>query len=545
MASTALGQIGYAFEPTSAPGEQIGTPPGGSTDVSILSYGNVAASVSATNQPTGSTGMRLHIYVYNNTATGTLTVAGTDINGNSITETTPTIPIAPVQPQSQETGRFDYVTQKVYKTINSSGITTSGLTGGSIKIGGIYGAKAMLPGTLKAVAKYGEYSPDEQRALGDRHTHKVQTIKDVSVDIDIAMYPETSLFIPYALTSQSTPTSTPSSATTLKTTTAVSGSPLSLTTQPTAPGQYLIMVITGTSTSGTIALTGSNDLGASTTETITASGNGTYYSANKYSAIASGGVVITGLTSGSIAITGVFAWNRTFQPTFTPYTLALEWFTGSESMTIPFFAMEGVEFDFDVKKEFTAKIKGIAQERMPIGDRTTLGLSTSRVSTLIQPVDRPIASWQCNVYIDPGTSGAWGVTSFGDMMTGKVKISNAIEGVHTLANQQTFTQLGRGKWTVEFEAKLIYTNLLQIEQFRQDTKQYIQLSFLGRNVGSGNIQQIQFVIPFKYNKFEVTSTAAMKYPEVDIAGIGEYDPTLGSSYQIQVLNSAQNPAYTS
>ncbi len=189
MVSSALGSIGFAFEPIAAPGEQVDTPPGGASDVSILSYSAVAASFSATNQPTGSGGMRCHIYVYNNTATGTVTIAGKDIAGNAISETTPTIPIAPVQPQSQETGRFDYVTTNVYAQINASGITTSGLTGGNLKVGGIYGAKFQLPGTLKVVSKYGEYSPDEHRGLGDRHSHKVQTIKDVDVELDTAIYP--------------------------------------------------------------------------------------------------------------------------------------------------------------------------------------------------------------------------------------------------------------------------------------------------------------------------------------------------------------------
>src|SRR5258708_3691567 len=204
MPAAALGATGFAFEPTAFPGEQIGAAPNGSTDLSILAYGNGAPTASATNQPRSSGGMRLHIYAYNNTATGTVTITGKDAAGNAVTETTPTIPIAPAQPQSQETGRFDYVTQKVFFSINASGITTSGLTNGAIKIGGIYAAKYLLPGTAKINSKYGEYSPDEHRALGDRHTHKIQTVKDVDVELDMAMYPDSSMFIPFALVNSAT-----------------------------------------------------------------------------------------------------------------------------------------------------------------------------------------------------------------------------------------------------------------------------------------------------------------------------------------------------
>ncbi len=554
--STALGSIGLAFEPTTAPGEQIDTPPNAAADVSILSYSAVAATASATNQPTSSGGMRMHIYVYSNTATGTVTITGKDIAGNALAETTPTIAIAPVNPQSQETGRFDYVTTGVYSSINASGITTSGLTSGFIKIGGIYAAKYMTPGTVAITPKYGEYSPDEHRALGDRNTHKIQTIKDVDVSLDMALYPDTGVFVPYVIansvTSPSTLVTNPGSATSLLATTAVAGSPLSLTTQPTAPGMKLILVVTSSSAVGTIALAGKDIFGNNQSETLTcpsqfpqgANGNGTYYSTLVYSAINASGVTVTGLTSGSVAITGVFGWNRNSLPSLSPYTTTVEWFLGSESTCVPFVAWKDLQIDFDVSKELMIKMTGIGQDRLPIGNRGTTPLTASNIVSTSQPIDRPTAGWSCNVYMDPIT-GTAGTTLFGQMLSGSIKIQNPLEGIHTLSNRQVYQQIGRSKWDLALDAKLVYTDVVQLEQYRQDNKQYVQLSFYGRQVSNNQIQTFTVIIPFKFNKFDPVSVPSGKYPEASIAGIGEYDPGIGASYKLTVLNSIQPPNYVS
>jgi hypothetical protein len=306
----------------------------------------------------------------------------------------------------------------------------------------------------------------------------------------------------------------------------------------------LIMLVTGAGASGSVALAGLDRFGNAQSETVTMSGNGTYYSSLIYSAINASGVTVTGLTSGSIAITGVYAWNRSFLPAINPFTQALEWFTGSASFTAPFVAYSDFEFAFDVKKDFTLKATGIAQDMLPIGDRTTVGLTTSRVNPLAQPTDKPNAAWACNVYIDP-ISGTAGTTQFGDMQSGSLKVSNPLEGVHTLTNRQVYQQVSRGKWSAMLDAVLVFTSLLQMEQFRQDNKQWVQLVFGARSVGGGNIQQIIFVLPFKFTKFEPTSNPTDKYPTVAISGIAEYEPAIGASYKVQWQNSVQPPSYTS
>jgi hypothetical protein len=540
MGSAAIGSIGFAFEPTATPGEQDGF---------FLAYSAVAATSSAANQPTGSSGMRAHIRVYGNTATGTVTIVGKDINGNALTETTPTIPIFNSALNSQEQAAFDYVTVGVYSAINSSGITTTGLTNGFVKISAIVAARYLLPATAKIVPKFGEFSPNEHRALPDLNTKKIQTVEDVSVDLETTLYPNGSLWSMYSImnsvTNPGTPTSSPGSPTSLLTTTAVSGSPLSLTTPPTFPGMKLVYVVTSASVAGTIATTGTDIFtGETVTDTIVASGNGTYYSNYTFTSVQASGIVVTGLTSGSIAVTGVFGYNRSFFPSINPFSLTTEWYTGTDSVCVPLTSFEELGLDFDVEKEFKLSAKGLGQWYLPIGSRLTNPMTASRVVSLAQPLDYPQAAWACQVCIDPLTNSP-GTTQFGDMLSGKFTIKSPNKGIHKLTNRQTISTVYRKKVSIAVEAKIDYTNVIQWENFRQDIKQYVQFNFYGRNVGGGNIQTIQVIIPFKFNKFEVTSTPDADFAQADIAGIGEYDGGIGASWQVNWLNSYQAPNYTS
>jgi len=546
MPSTGLGSIGLAFEPTTInPGEQVdnnGSP--------ILTLQAVAATLSATNQPTGSTGMRCHVYVYGNTASGTVTIAGTDINGNSITETSPTIPIFDNTLQSNEVARNEYVTTNVYGTINSSGITTTGLTNGTFKIGGIPGAKSLAPGIAKIDGKYDMYSPDEHRAIGDRHTHKVQTIKSVDVELTTTLYPNSALWVPYGILSNTLSTSittSPGSPTSLLSSTAVSGSPLSLTTQPTAPGMHLILALTGTSVAGNFVITGTDAAGEALVETVYGSGtNPTVYTVNRFASVGSGGIVVTGFTSGSVTVTGVYGWNRSWLPSITnpPYTNTLEWFTGSASWTVPGVAWSELDLKYDVKKELSVAMKGMGQDQLPIGSQLTTPMTASRVSALAQPVDTPVAGWQCNVYFDP-LSGTPGTTQYAYLMDGGIKITYPLETVHTLYNKQVYTVLGRAKYDVAVDGKIVFVDVVQYEKFRSDVKQYLVFKFYGKNTGAGNIFEVDVTIPFKFTKFVETSTPTDKYPMGEFSGIGEYDPAIGASYKISWLNSGWNPSFTS
>ncbi len=537
MGSPALGSLGLALEPQATPGELV----------NILAYSAVAATASAANQPSYSTGSRLHIYVYGNTATGTVTVAGKDINGNAATETTPTIPIMVTTGQNQEVSKFDYVTTATYASINTSGITTTGLTNSNIKIGQMPSAKVLLPATVSIEKTVGDHSPVEFRALPDLHTHEIQTSTKADVTIEQTLYPDSSMWAPYMImnsaTNPTTPTTTPGSATVLLAATAVSGSPLSLTTQPTAPGMRLILVIVSASVLGTVVIAGTDArTGEAVTETIAGSTNGTFYSANTYSGVNASGLTITGFTSATLAITGVFGWNRTFIPSLTPQSASVEFYTGTDSVIAPYTCLEELTFEFDSEKDLKVTSKGIAQDRLIIGNRTTNPMSTSQVNTLAQPMDPPLAGWQCQVYLDPLTNAA-GTTIFGDMISGKISIKVPLKEIYKLDGNQYFNIVYRKKISIDFEGKIDYTNVLQMEAFRQNTKQYLYIIFTSRTVGAGAQQSIAITIPLKILKFPVSSKPDGDYVEASISGIGEYDPGIGGSYKLVWANSQMPPNF--
>src|SRR5579885_1779408 len=233
--TAAKGQINICLEPLTNQGLQP-----------LLVNAAAAASMSLTNQPVTSTqqGARLVIWVMSAPTSGsapTITIAGTDSNGNAITAGPITIPFASPAAQSAVVGKWEYVTTKIFKTVNASGITTTNLsgTGATITIQGAQDGKYLEPGVLKAKKKLEKFSPQEHRNLLDRHTRRVQTKNVCTLDeLSQVIYPENSLWLAYMLTG-STPTVTtlPASPTSLLASTAVSGSPLSLTTQPSAPGE--------------------------------------------------------------------------------------------------------------------------------------------------------------------------------------------------------------------------------------------------------------------------------------------------------------------
>src|SRR6266699_5229940 len=155
-----LGQVNLAIEAN--PGEQP-----------LLPYTAVTATMNLTNAPSGPQGMRLHGYVKDNTATGTIVITGKDINGNTVTETIPptgVIPIAPVGAQNDIVGNFEWESQTVFgsQTNPTGAIATTGLTGGFIQVGGTYAGKLLQPCDLDFDYHPDLYSPNEFRASYDR-----------------------------------------------------------------------------------------------------------------------------------------------------------------------------------------------------------------------------------------------------------------------------------------------------------------------------------------------------------------------------------------
>lgn len=535
MPTAAKGGIGIVLENLSGQGL-----------VSLLASTPITSSMSLANQPTGSTGMRLLVYIYGQ-ASGTITFAGKDINGNNVTEGPIAVPATPIG-QNALVSKWEYETKQIFGSINASGITTTGLTSGSIIVQGVPAAKFLLPGSMKAKKKYEKYSPNEHRNLLDRDTRVLQLVNKTTLDdITQILYPENSLWVAYMLCgSVPTITTLPASPTALLAATAVGN--LSLTTQPTFPGMALQLVVAGSSATGSITLTGLDQFGNAATETITcaaggSNGNGTYYSTKIYSAINASSVACTGLTSGTVAVNGVFGWKYVFTPGDVIYSATFEKYTGVDSYSLPFAMLEEGTFEYGMDKELKFTGKGIAQDRIVIGDRTAAAFSDSRITALGQPSDLGMVGWSGLCYIDTSV-GAVPTTQFGDLLEGKIAIKNPLKPGYTLTNSQNYNRVTRGKREATFDCKLDLTNVLQLEQYRQNLVQYITFAFYGTPIGGGNSKTWQFTFPFRWDDFDIVSTPDMERVEATANGRAEYDSGLGGSYKITIINQTP-PTYTS
>src|SRR5258708_38795617 len=132
--TSAIGRVGIVIESTS--GEQVLLAP----VVAIATNTGISA-------PSGSTGMRLHIYIKAWLTSGTFT-----INGTGTPASTETVNVAsPTAQQLQMVQAFEYVSVNTYTAITNI-TTTGGVTGSLLSVGGIQAAKFNVP-TTKFVSK--------------------------------------------------------------------------------------------------------------------------------------------------------------------------------------------------------------------------------------------------------------------------------------------------------------------------------------------------------------------------------------------------------
>lgn len=527
-ATAAKGTINLMLEGTS--GEQL-----------LLAATPVIATVTGITAPSGSTGMRFHIKITNYTSSGTITITGTGTPANTETYNiaAPTLQ----QQQSPQLSDNEYVSVNAYTAITN--ITTTGLTNGIITVYGVQAGKFQIPSILKSQRKPKVYSPNEHNTLIERDKKVVHLINETTIDeLKQDIYGDLSLWWPYMMFGAPTVATIPASPTVLKASTAVSGSPVSLTTQPTAPGQTLVFTITATAIAGTIVITGgTSKYGATVTETITTLGAGTYYSSNIYSAVPANGIAYTGMTAGSCAIAGVFAWSLTFlSGTSNKYTSAIEWYDGVGSWTHPFsFFTEG-DFDIKVLTEATLTAKGVAQDKLPIGDRTTTPLSgVNRISTIATSlVDEPLVGWQTIVYMDAIT-GTPLTTKYVDAQELKVMIKTPDEHHYTFTNSQNFNRAYAGKRECTVDCTLNFIDLLQWEQFRQNLKQYLSFQFVGEYVGTDTnpyYKSWTWTLPIRSDGvFDIASDPSKAIVTAKANWRTEYDVSLGASYKLVVITS--------
>lgn len=531
-ATSAKGTIDIIVEAN--PGEQ-----------SLLIPTAVTATITGITAPSGSTGMRLHIKLTNFTASGSITINGTGTPGN--TETFTVAALTPQQTQSAQMADYEVVSVNAYTAITN--ITTTGLTNGIITVGGIQAGKYALPSVMKSKRTPKIYSPNEHNSLIERDKKVVQLVQNTSIDeIKQDVYADISLWWPYVMMGAPTTTATiPATPTSLLAATTIT-STMSLTTQPTAPGMKLILTITSFTVAGSLTITGTVNGITNVSETISIPAAGTYYSSNVYSAVNASGIANTS-TAATVAITGVFGWQYTFLSGAALYSAAIEWYDGTGSWTHPFSIFEEGTFDAKVQTEISLTAKGKAQDRLPIGDRTTTPLTgTNRIAALgINLNDLPIVGWQTQVYLDAIT-GTPLTTQNLNIEELKVDLKVPQEDHFTFTNIQSFNRAYPAKRTCMATVTFDFVDLLQYEQFRQNLKQYLAVQFLGQYVGTSAgtayYKSWTWTLPIRSDGgFDTVSDPTKGNVTATTTWTAEYDSGIGGSYKLVVI-SQMPPNYT-
>ncbi len=515
-----IGRIGISLEGTTNPGEVLVL-----TNYAIA--GGTTSLTTALSAITGASayvGWRLLIVVTGNSATGTVTVAGKDFSQalNAISEATPTIPIAGSASNPLASG-YEYTTSNIYSSVTAStGITFSGLTGGTVRIYAIASARSLQPAMFDSEEKLPMFSPQEQRGLVSANTNIQRLNKTVDIgSFKQNFYPDTSAwwFGRSVIGSNPTVATVPSTPTTLKASHTPTSS-VSLTTQPNtvALGEIIKFVVSGGTTAvGTITVAGTAPYtGQAISEVVqagapgAASGDGTYYTQQAFATVSASGITYTGLTGGTplCVITGYYLLTETYTMSTagagdTLNSVVIDWFDGTDFVTLPYGYFTDTTLEGSAEKEITFTAKGGAQDMLAVGNRTTTPLSATALAYapaignpglfstsggtaagLWQPFDTGVSGWQVQWYAD-ALSGTAGTTPLNTVLTWKVDFKTPFQPSWPSINWNRFGKLYRQQRSMQIDLTVDFQDLVQYENFRQNIPQLLQLYIQGPPVGAG------------------------------------------------------------
>ena len=524
--------------PTAAKGTTAIMVEGAVGEVTLLATVTAIATNTGITAPTGSTGMRLHVIFSAWTTSGSFTINGTGTPGNTETVNIPA-PTAQ-QLQSPQIANFEYVSVNAYTAITNI-TTTGGMTGALLTVKGVQVAKFNVPSTaFKSNNPMSRISPNEHSGLMSRDKKLIAAENKAAIDsFDSDWYGDLSEYWVYAMMGSPTWVTLPASPLSVVASATITAS-MTIANQPTAPGMKLIIVASGFTGNPSITISGTS-YGLSTSEVVTITANGTFYSANTYSAISS----IGGSTNGTtLVITGVFGWKGTVTSEGTRSSLAVEHFDGSASWTHPSFVATDGDFTVNPSGEGKLTLKGPCQDKLPIGDRTTNPLNTSRVAALGVPLaDLPAAGWQTQVYIDSITGTAQTTVYTDPENDIKIALKAPAEPHWTFNNQQEWTRIyvGKPECTVDLNTDIV--NLLQYEQERQNLKQYLVVALLGEYIGTtGGVVYTKswtWTLPVRYEQYAQEADPSKANPYAKPKLRCEYDPVIGGAYQLVIVT--RNP----
>jgi hypothetical protein len=538
-------QTRLALETGASPGESL-----------LLASTTVAATMSLTTQPntiSSTTGMHLHFYVIGNTTTGTIVIAGTGPSG-SVTSITYHIPVAP----QNHAGFTEFTTKEAFLTVNASGITTTGMTSGSIIVYGTFAGKYLIPVDMDQEEKITHHAPEDKRGILFKNFRVVQLTKAIDLaKFDSDLYPD-SLWA-YYMTISNTPTVTtiPSASTSLLAATPIAAT-MTLTSAPTTPGQFLVFTITTNTASGTIVINGTDQYGvpyaSSETVTFTSGASQTVYSSRRYSVVNTGGAnqfTTTGGTGANIAVGGVYAWKYAFTwdgtTNLTPYSAALEVYDGVEGLVLPGTIFTDTTWTWSKDKEITVAAKGECQDYLVVGDPTSTTVGTNPFSSISQPTSFPMVSWPGSYYID-AASATPPVAQDGTFTDFKFVVNTGRKWMYAGDGQQRPAYVTWDTAPIwEGDATIIYPNYQNyINYFKPNTALILTAQFQGTwlgNISNTNYyENVTFTLPAKIDTFKVDKT---KNPVSGVLKlIAQYDATnLSYGYKVTCI-AQQPPTYT-
>ncbi len=214
------------------------------------------------------------------------------------------------------------------------------------------------------------------------------------------------------------------------------------------------------------------------------------------------------------------------------------------TLPTPYGFVDSADLEMDASKDIKLICKCTSQDMIPLGNRATTLLSSSRMPTLGQPFDMPTVGWQSLIYID-SLSGTAFTTAYNDLQTIKIAVPTGWKPTYTATNSQLYSRAYQdgSMIKVKFDALVDFTDLIQYELWRQNVKQLIgvkfinqQTGYIGNTSGTLNYKSWQITMPTKYEMFE--RDRSKEKVEAKISGICEYEPTLGYAALLTIINQA-------
>lgn len=518
-----------------------------------------AGTMSLTTQPntlSPTTGMHLHFFILGNATAGTIVIVGTNASGGAQTSITYHVPIAPQNNQ----GYNEFTTKEAWATITASSITLTTLTPCQVMVWGSYAGKYLLPISLDKEEKITHHAPEDKRGILFRNFRVVQLTKGADVaKFDSDLYPDSLWAYYMAISNTAAVTTVPASPSVKLASTSIAAS-MTLTSGPSAPGEFLIFTITGNTASGTIVIGGTDQYGVaySSTETVTFTNaaSQTVYSSRRYSVVNNGGankIVTTGGTGSSIAVGGVFGWTYAFTydgiTNVTPYSATVEAFDGVEGIVLPGYVISDFVLDWQKEKEILLQTKGMAQDLCIVGDPTSTSVGTNPFATLAQPTSLPYTSWPATFYIESASATPFTSSDQdGSMLTYKFNLTTGRKWVFAGDGMQRasfVTWDTAPDYTVD--ATIVYVNYQNYTNyFKSNTSLILSTQFQGTLLGSSGstvyYENVQIIQPCKVDTFKIDQTKSPVAGTLKL--MSQYDPTnLGYAYKF-LITAQVPPVYT-